>query len=187
MSLPIAPKPALRRFHQARWDEPIVFELTAPGERGVLVSRPEPGVREQVGDVVADLPDSLRRARPPALPEIAQMRVLRHYLRLSQENLGADLNVDVGQGTCTMKYSPKVNERIIGTPKLSDLHPLQSEDSVQGVLEVFWRLERMLAEISGMARVSLQSAAGSAAIWTSSTARKDTWRSSGIDSTVQTK
>lgn len=166
MSLPVAPKPALRRFHQARWDEPIVFELTAPGERGVLVSRPEEAVRDAVGDVVAELPESLRRRRAPALPEIAQMRVLRHYLRLSQENLGADFNVDVGQGTCTMKYSPKVNERIINTPKLADLHPLQSEDTTQGVLEVYWRLEQVLAEISGMDRVSLHSAAGSAAIWT---------------------
>ena len=53
MSLPLAPKPPLRRFHQARWDEPIIFELTTPGERGVLVSQVEPGVREVVGDVVA--------------------------------------------------------------------------------------------------------------------------------------
>ena len=93
------------------------------------------------------------------------MRVLKHYLHLSQENLGADLNVDVGQGTCTMKYSPKVNEAIIRTPQLVDLHPLQSEDSVQGVLEIIWRTERMLAEISGMSRVSLQTSSGSAAIW----------------------
>ncbi|WP_127125840.1 aminomethyl-transferring glycine dehydrogenase subunit GcvPB [Georgenia sp. SYP-B2076] len=166
MSLPIAPKPALRRFHQARWDEPIVFELHAPGERGVFVSRPEPGVRDTVGDVVADLPASLRRPEAPALPEIAQMRVLRHYLRLSQENLGADLNVDVGQGTCTMKYSPKVNERIITTPRLADLHPLQAEDTVQGVLEIIWETERALAEISGMSRISLATQGGSAAIWT---------------------
>jgi glycine dehydrogenase subunit 2 len=165
MSLPIAPKPALRRFHQASWDEPIVFELSTPGERGVLVSPPETGVRSVVGDVVAALPDALRRSQPPALPEIGQMRVLKHYLHLSQENLGADLNVDVGQGTCTMKYAPKVNEAIIRTPQLVDLHPLQSEDSVQGVLEIIWRTERMLAEISGMSRVSLQTSSGSAAIW----------------------
>ncbi|GAB3576151.1 aminomethyl-transferring glycine dehydrogenase subunit GcvPB [Leifsonia lichenia] len=165
MSLPIAPKPALRRFHQARWDEPIVFELHTPGERGVLVSRPEAGVRETVGDVVAALPASLRRSAPPALPEIGQMRVLKHYLRLSQENLGADLNVDVGQGTCTMKYAPKVNEAIIRTPDLTELHPLQDQASVQGVLEIVWRTERMLAEISGMSRVSLQTSGGSEAIW----------------------
>lgn len=166
MSLPIAPKPALRRFHQARWDEPIVFELHAPGERGVLVPAPEAGVREAVGDVVAGLPATLRREVPPALPEIAQMRVVRHFLRLSQENLGADLNIDVGQGTCTMKYSPKVNERIITTPRLADLHPLQAEETVQGVLEIIWQTERAMAEISGMHRVSLATQGGSAAIWT---------------------
>jgi glycine dehydrogenase subunit 2 len=166
MSLPISRKPALRRFHQASWDEPIIFELSTPGERGVLVPMPEPDLREAVGDVVGALPASVRRQTPAELPELAQMRVLRHYLRLSQETLGTDLNIDVGQGTCTMKYSPKVNDAVIRTPKLADLHPLQGEDSVQGALEVFWRLEQMLAEICGMARVSLQPAAGSAAIWT---------------------
>jgi glycine dehydrogenase subunit 2 len=166
MSLPIAPKPPLRRFHQASWDEPIIFELSASGERGILVAAPEQAVREAVGDVVAALPASLRRRNAPALPEIGQMRVLKHYLRLSQETLGADLNVDVGQGTCTMKYSPKVNDAIIRTPQLIDLHPLQAEDTVQGVLEIIWRTERMLAEISGMNRVSLQTSGGSAAIWT---------------------
>ncbi len=165
VSLPIAPKPSLRRFHEARWDEPIVFELSTPGERGVLVSRPEPDLLSTVGDVVAALPTSLRRKTPPVLPEMGQMRVLKHYLRLSQENLGADLNADIGQGTCTMKYSPKVNDALIRTPSLADLHPLQSEDTVQGILEIIWSTEQMLAEISGMERVSLQTSGGSAAIW----------------------
>lgn len=166
MSLPVAPKPALRRFHQASWDEPIIFELSTLGERGILVSGIEQGIADAVGDVVSALPESLRRSAPPALPEMGQMRVLRHYLRLSQENLGADFNVDVGQGTCTMKYSPKVNEVIIRNPKLADLHPLQDEASVQGVLEIIWQTERMMAEISGMHRVSLHTQGGSAAIWT---------------------
>jgi glycine dehydrogenase subunit 2 len=165
MSLPVAPKPALRRFHQASWDEPIVFELSTPGERGVLVTGVEPGVRAEVGDVVATLPEGMRRAEPPALPEVGQMRVLKHYLRLSQENLGADLNVDVGQGTCTMKYSPKVNDQLINTPALVDMHPLQDPSDAQGVLEIVWRLERMIAEISGMDEVSLHTQGGSAAIW----------------------
>lgn len=166
MSLPVAPKPAFRRFHQASWDEPIIFELTSPGERGVLVAEPEPGIRAAVGDVVADLPEGLRRKNQADLPEMGQMRVLRHYLRLSQENLGADLNIDVGQGTCTMKYSPKVNDALIRTTKLVDLHPLQNEDDVQGILDIIWRTERMIAEISGMHRVSLHTSAGSSAIWT---------------------
>ncbi|MCW5954163.1 MAG: hypothetical protein KIT69_18080, partial [Propionibacteriaceae bacterium] len=165
MSLPVAPKPALRRFHQARWDEPIIFELTTPGERGVLPSRVEPAVAEAVGDVVAGLPAGLRRASAPKLPEMGQMRVLKHYLRLSQENLGADLNVDIGQGTCTMKYSPKVNEQFAGDPRVTQLHPHQDVDDVQGLLEIIWNTERMLAEISGMDAVSLHTQGGSAAIW----------------------
>lgn len=165
MSLPIAPKPPLRRFHQARWDEPILFELSEPGERGVIPAQTEPGVREVVGDVVGTLPSSLRRATPPGLPEIGQARVLRHYLRLSQENLGADLNVDVGQGTCTMKYSPKVNDQVIANPLLRDLHPLQDEAASQGVLEILWRTEQAIKAISGMERVSLHATAGSTAIW----------------------
>lgn len=166
MSLPVAPKPALRRFRQASWDEPIIFELSTPGERGVLVSRPEPAVRAAVGDVLADLPAGLRRTEPAALPEMGQMRVLKHYLRLSQENLGADLNVDIGQGTCTMKYAPKVNDKLIRTPKLTAMHPLQDAAHAQGVLEIIWRTERMLAEVSGMHAVSLHTSGGSAAIWT---------------------
>ena len=55
MSLPVAPKPPVRRFHQARWDEPVIFELSTPGERGVLVSPLEPAVRDVVGDVIAAL------------------------------------------------------------------------------------------------------------------------------------
>lgn len=154
----IGPKPRLRRFHQARWDEPLLFELGSPGERGVLVPAP---------DVPPDdtLPDGLRRAAPPALPELSQPQVLRHYLRLSQENLGADLNVDVGQGTCTMKYSPKVNDRFVRDPKVAELHPLQDERTVQGVLEILYRLEGLLREVSGMDRFSLQPGAGSAAIY----------------------
>ncbi|MEO6199971.1 MAG: aminomethyl-transferring glycine dehydrogenase subunit GcvPB [Cryobacterium sp.] len=166
MSLPIAPKPAIRRFHQASWDEKIIFELSTPGERGVLVSRPEPALSEAVGDVVAGLPAGLRREKKAALPEMAQMRVLRHYLRLSQENLGADLNIDVGQGTCTMKYSPKVNDALIRTTKLVDMHPLQDEGDAQGVLGLIYNLERMIAEISGMHSVSLHTSGGSTAIWT---------------------
>jgi glycine dehydrogenase subunit 2 len=159
-------KPNLRRFHQARWDEPIIFELSRPGQRGILVPEVEGTIRDQVGDVLAALPASLRRRQPPALPELAQPQVLRHYVRLSQENLGADLNVDVGQGTCTMKYSPKVNDQLAASPKVAGLHPLQDDTTVQGILEVMYRFEQMLKAISGMDRFSLQPGAGSAAIYT---------------------
>ena len=91
----------LRRFHQARWDEPVVFDLSTSGQRGILPAEPEWEIKESVGNVLATLPKEMRRQQPPALPEMSQGLVLQHYLRLSQENLGADLNVDVGQGTCT--------------------------------------------------------------------------------------
>jgi len=159
-------KPKLRRFHQARWDEPIIFELSQPGQRGILVPRVEPEIRAQVGDPLAGLPERMRRQKPPALPEISQPGVLRHYVRLSQENLGTDLNVDVGQGTCTMKYSPKINDQLAASPKMAELHPLQDEATIQGILEVMWRFEQILKEISGMDRFSLQPGAGSAAIYT---------------------
>jgi len=162
----VSPKPMPRRFHQASWDEPVIFELSQPGARGVLIPEVEAGIVQEVGDVAAGLPEGLRRKTPPALPEMAQMHVLRHYARLSQENLGVDLNIDIGQGTCTMKYSPKVNDQLARSPKLADLHPLQDESTVQGILEVMWKLEQFLKEISGMERFSLQPGAGSAAIYT---------------------
>jgi len=162
----VSPKPLPRRFHQASWDEPVIFELSQPGARGVLIPPVEPAILQEVGNVTATIPESLRRTTPPPLPEMSQVHVLRHFARLSQENLGVDLNIDIGQGTCTMKYSPKVNDQLARSPKLTDLHPLQDESTVQGILEVMWRLEQMLKEISGMDRFSLQPGAGSAAIYT---------------------
>ena len=155
----------LRRFHQARWDEPVIFELSSEGQRGILVPDVEEGIRREVGDVLGTLPEGVRRREPPRLPELSQPQVLRHYVRLSQENLGADLNVEIGQGTCTMKYSPKVNDQLASDPRMTELHPLQDEETVQGVLEIMYRFEQILKEISGMRRFSLQPAAGSAAIY----------------------
>ncbi len=159
-------KPNLRRFHQARWDEPIIFELSSEGQRGILVPEVEEEIREQVGDVLVTLPDYMRRKQPPKLPELSQPAVVRHYLRLSQENLGTDLNIDVGQGTCTMKYSPKINEQFARSPKVTELHPLQDQETVQGILEIMYRFGEILKGISGLDEFSLQPGAGSAAIYT---------------------
>jgi glycine dehydrogenase subunit 2 len=80
-------------FHQAKWDEPVIFELSQKGERGVLVPQASKAVKDAVGDVIAKLPSALQRKTPPALPEVSQPRVLRHYMRLSQQTLGADVNI----------------------------------------------------------------------------------------------
>lgn len=154
----------VRAFHQAKWDEEVIFELSTPGERGILVPPAEKAVSDAVGDGISAVPEALRRKSPPALPEISQMRVLKHYLRLSQENLGADLNVDIGQGTCTVKYSPKVNDVLAASSKAAELHPLQDESTVQGALEIFHGLDLFLREVSGLDRFSFQPASGSAAI-----------------------
>jgi glycine dehydrogenase subunit 2 len=151
-------------FHQAKWDEPIIFELSTEGERGILIPEVEKEIEEVVGDGISVLPAAMRRKEPPALPEISQMRVLRHYLRLSQQCLGADLNVDLGQGTCTMKYSPKVNEVVSRLYTVTELHPLQKESTVQGALKIIYSLGRFLEEISGMDQFTFQPGGGSAAI-----------------------
>jgi glycine dehydrogenase subunit 2 len=154
----------LRAFHQAKWDEEVVFELGTKGERGILVPPAEDAVRAEVGDGISAIPESLRRRTPPALPEISQMRVLKHYLRLSQHTLGADLNVDIGQGTCTVKYNPKIDDVLAASPKVTELHPLQDERTVQGALEIIHRTDLFLRQISGLDRFSFQPGSGSAAI-----------------------
>lgn len=156
----------LRKFHQAKWDEPIIFELSKSGERGVLIPKAEKEIVSSVGDGVSKIPENMKRESSVNLPEISQARVLRHYLRLSQETLGADLNVEIGQGTCTMKYSPKVNEQLARMPKVTELHPLQDESTVQGTLEIMYKLDHMMREISGMDRFSFQPGGGSQAIMT---------------------
>lgn len=99
-------------FHQAKWDEPIIYELSTPGERGILVPKASAQVAQEVGDGFSSIPAGMARSTPVNLPEMAQNRVLRHYARLAQQTLGADVNIEIGQGTCTVKYSPKVNDQL---------------------------------------------------------------------------
>lgn len=153
-----------KKFHQAKWDEPIIFELHTEGERGIFVPKAEKAIVNDVGDGISALPEKMRRKTPPSLPEVSQMRVLKHFLRLSQHCLGADFNVDIGQGTCTMKYSPKVHEVLARMPEVTALHPLQDEETVQGALEIVYKLDCFLREISGLDQFSFQGGGGSAAI-----------------------
>ncbi len=156
--------PKVRKFHQAKWDEPVIFQLSQKGERGILVPEIEKEIEALVGDGLTDLPENMLRKQPPLLPELSQMRVLKHYLRISQATLGADFNVDIGQGTCTMKYSPKINERFATSPKLTALHPNQDESTVQGILEIMHKTDLFLRKISGLDRFTFQPGGGSHAI-----------------------
>ncbi|MBF8981973.1 aminomethyl-transferring glycine dehydrogenase subunit GcvPB [Lutibacter sp. B2] len=151
-------------FHQAKWDEPIIFELSKKGERGVLVPQADDEITKEVGDGVSKISSSMLRKEAVNLPEISQSRVLRHYVRLSQETLGADVNIEIGQGTCTVKYSPKVNEQLGKLPGMAEIHPLQDESTVQGMLEIIYETDLAMREISGMDRFSFQPSGGSQAI-----------------------
>jgi glycine dehydrogenase subunit 2 len=107
----------------------------------------------------ADLDAEHRRKEAPRLPEVSEVDLIRHYTRLSQMNYGVDTGV-YPLGSCTMKYNPKVAETVAALPGFQRAHPLQPDATVQGTLEMLWRLERILCEITGMARVTMQPPAG---------------------------
>ena len=156
----------LRRYQAVRWDEPFISDMGAPGQRGLAVPPLEPALEAARDDGLARIPAGLRRGEPPALPELSQPEVLRHFLRLSQMTLGAHVVADT-LGTCTMKYTPVVDELIGRSPKLTELHPAQDPETVQGLLELVHRCEQLLREISGFDAFSFQGGAGSPGIYTS--------------------
>jgi len=145
-------------YRQARWDEPFIFELDREGRVGYLPPSPEEELVEEVGDLAQHYPAHLLRGRI-GLPRIAQPQVVRHFTRLTQMNFGVDTG-SYPLGSCTMKYSPRIAEAIASKPELANLHPLQPEETVQGLLEILYELSTYLAEITGMDAVSLQPAAG---------------------------
>jgi glycine dehydrogenase subunit 2 len=109
---------------------------------------------------VPEIPEELRRQRPPRLPELAEPELVRHFTKISGRTFGIDTGF-YPLGSCTMKHNPRVNERVVNLPGFRDLHPLQEEAGSQGALELMWRLQEILAEVAGLPAVSLQPAAGS--------------------------
>jgi glycine dehydrogenase subunit 2 len=130
----------------------LIFEKSQPGRRGGELPRPDLPP--------APVPSELRRDQPARLPELAEPEILRHFTELSTRNFGIDTGF-YPLGSCTMKYNPRVNERLVMLPGFRDLHPYQEEDAIQGALELMWRLQEALIEISGLHACSLQPAAGS--------------------------
>ncbi|MFQ5413698.1 MAG: aminomethyl-transferring glycine dehydrogenase subunit GcvPB [Phycisphaerae bacterium] len=138
-----------------RDDYPLVFELGAPGLSAV--SLPESDV--PAADRRTAIPAGLVADDPLALPELGELDLVRHYHGLAARTFSVDGNF-YPLGSCTMKYNPRVNERIAVMPGLADLHPHQDDADVQGMLELLYRLRCDLAAIAGLAEVSLQPAAG---------------------------
>ncbi|MHA1607858.1 MAG: aminomethyl-transferring glycine dehydrogenase subunit GcvPB [Candidatus Freyarchaeota archaeon] len=155
----------MAEFRQATWRykdkvlEPTVFELSKKGREGHKPPEPIKKARELVEEVIAMIPERMRRKKPPNLPELSEVEVVRHYTRLAQMNYCVDLGF-YPLGSCTMKYNPKICEEIASVPEVAYVHPNQDEETVQGALEILYETERMLAEILGMSRVTLQPAAG---------------------------
>ena len=130
--------------------EPLLYEMSKPGRTAVTL--PDLDVPE------ADLPSAMLRDEV-SLPEVSELDLIRHYVRLSQLNWAIDLGF-YPLGSCTMKYNPKVNEAAARLPGFAQTHPYQDVHTVQGNLLLMYELQEMLKEISGFAGVTLQPSAG---------------------------
>ncbi len=144
-----------------REDQALIFELSRPGRIAYSLNECDVPQRE-IGDLI---PGKLLRQTPAELPELYEVDVIRHYTALSRRNFGVD-NGFYPLGSCTMKYNPKINEDVARLPGFARIHPYQSEESIQGALEVLYSLQRDLREITGMDQVTLQPAAGAHGEWT---------------------
>lgn len=153
---PAPPTTAETPTAQQREPATTIFERSAPGRRAATL--PELDVPER--DLDELIPARLRRDRPAELPEVSEPEIVRHYNRLSRRNFDLDTGI-YPLGSCTMKHNPRLNERVAALPGFARLHPAQDPRRAQGALELIWRLERALAELTGLEHVSLQPSAGS--------------------------
>ncbi|MBI4728427.1 MAG: aminomethyl-transferring glycine dehydrogenase subunit GcvPB [Acidobacteria bacterium] len=133
---------------------PLIFERSRPGRRAW--SLPALDVPAAPGGAI---PAALRRRAAPRLPEVSERDLVAHYTRLSRRNYGVDAGF-YPLGSCTMKYNPKLAEDAAALPGFRRVHPLQPESQVQGALQLLVELEAALREITGMAAVTFQPAAG---------------------------
>jgi len=131
-------------------NEPLLWERGRNGRKGM--SLPESDVPS------ADVPPGLL-GDGPSFPDLSEVEIARHYTRLSTWNFGVDSGL-YPLGSCTMKYNPKINEKIAATPALANAHPMLDDEQVQGTLQLMYELQEYLAAITGLPAVSLQPAAG---------------------------
>jgi glycine dehydrogenase subunit 2 len=139
---------------QQRERATTIFEKGAEGRRAFAA--PELDVPHVDGLI----PDGMRRARPPLLPEATEPEIVRHYVNLSKRNFDLDSGF-YPLGSCTMKHNPRLHERVAALPGHARLHPAQDPRRAQGALELMYELQGALAEIAGLPHVSLQPSAGS--------------------------
>lgn len=145
----------------AEKNQPLIFEQSRKGR--TAYSLPVLDVPEQ--PVEEWIPSDYLRQDGPDLPEVSELQLVRHYTALSRRNFGVD-NGFYPLGSCTMKYNPKVNEKVARFSGFNAIHPLQDEETVQGALELLYRLQTNLEAITGMDAMTLQPAAGAHGEWT---------------------
>ncbi len=133
----------------------LIFEQSVPGRRGYRLP-PSDVPERSLHDLI---PEEQVRRQSPRLPEVSELDVVRHYTRLSQLNFSVDTHF-YPLGSCTMKYNPKLNDRIASWSRFAQMHPLHPPSSSQGLLRVLYELEQLLCEITGMEAFTLQPAAG---------------------------
>lgn len=141
--------------HGIQYREPLIFERSEPGRMGV--SLPPTGVPE--ADPASEIPAELLRGEIEQMPSVTEVQAVRHFVRLSQLNYSVDTGF-YPLGSCTMKFNPKVNEWAARLPGFANAHPYLPIEQCQGVLELMYRLERMLSEIAGLHATTLEPAAG---------------------------
>lgn len=163
VGLPRAATTSIRPEIEPGWagDEPLVFELSADVTGGPRT--PAAGVPEQPIEKL--LPAALLRSQPAHIPAVPEPDLARHLGRLARRNHHLHHGT-YPLGSCTMKYNPVVDEHLAGLDGFANLHPYQDAEDTQGALRLMWELERMLASITGMTRISLQPAAGAHGEWT---------------------
>ncbi|MCR5662101.1 MAG: aminomethyl-transferring glycine dehydrogenase subunit GcvPB [bacterium] len=135
--------------------ELTLFEKSKPGRLGTM----PPETKFKAVDLQAAVPAGMLREEAPALPELSELDVMRHFMRLSQENYSVDTQF-YPLGSCTMKYNPRVNEKAAGMPGFTGVHPLAPADCVQGALQLMHDMQQYIAEITGMEAITLQPSAG---------------------------
>ncbi len=135
--------------------EGLIFERSSAGRIGYQL----PPLEVPASDPAATVPSALLRGEIDGMPEVSEVDVVRHFTRLSKWNYSVDEGL-YPLGSCTMKYNPRINEEVVRLAGLAQLHPLQPADQVQGALALMWQLEQALLAVTGMARVTLQPAAG---------------------------
>ncbi|MBN1552269.1 aminomethyl-transferring glycine dehydrogenase subunit GcvPB [bacterium] len=136
-------------------EEPLMFEKSIKDRKGY--SLPDDDLPELNNDSL--LPAKYVRDEISGMPELSELDVVRHFTRLSTWNYSIDHGF-YPLGSCTMKYNPKINEVTAGLCGFTHLHPLTPASAAQGALEIMYRLEKYLSEISGLSAVTLQPSAG---------------------------